>query len=126
MARNTLIEPGYLYGITHPSWPGFIKIGKARFPERRLRTLNTGDPYRRYQLQFTILCPNYHLAELAAHRVLNGYRVENTEWFQIHPDDALELILDNLDWRMNGRTEYVRYARLGGDAQEQIWDRMAD
>ena len=124
MARNTLIEPGYLYGITHPSWPGFIKIGKARFPERRLRTLNTGDPYRRYQLQFTILCPNYHLAELVAHRVLNGYRVENTEWFQLHPDDALELL--KTAWRTDERIGDIRHARLGRSAQAEIRHRVAD
>lgn len=83
---------GYLYGIVHPSWPGYVKIGKARSPRHRLNTYQTGDPHRRYSLAWAIHTPAYHHAEWFIHEHLLGLRVGNTEWFQLHPDDAFNLV----------------------------------
>jgi hypothetical protein len=78
--------------VVHPSWPGYAKIGKARRPAKRLSTYNTGDPLRRYALAWTIFTANYDQAERVAHKRLAGLRVGWTEWFQIHPEDAREIL----------------------------------
>lgn len=91
MARDPL--GGYVYGIIHPKWPGYTKIGKSRHTPGRLRTYNTGDPHRAYKIAFNILTPNMHIAELQAHRLLDGYRMSGSEWFACHWRDALALLL---------------------------------
>jgi hypothetical protein len=88
---------GHIYGIVHPQFPGYVKIGKASSVARRLSQYNTGDPYRRYDVAFVITAKNYHRAELIAHRLLNGYRVLGTEWFRIAPEEACALIVNKLE-----------------------------
>jgi hypothetical protein len=85
--------PGYVYGITHPEHPGYIKIGKTRNVRRRLGQYQTADPFRRYKLEFSIFSNSYHAAELRAHALLRGFRHQNTEWFQVSPDDAFNMLM---------------------------------
>lgn len=85
-------SPGYIYGVTHPSFPGYVKIGKASRPRKRLQQYNTGCPNRSYELAFTLLVADQHLAERVAQRRLAGSRVKGTEWFAIHPQDAFNLL----------------------------------
>lgn len=85
-------SPGYIYGITHPSHPGFIKIGKTRNVRRRLGQYQTADPLRRYKLEFAIFSHSYHAAEDRAHRLLRGFRHLNTEWFRVSTEDAWNLL----------------------------------
>lgn len=92
MARNPLRVKGYLYGVVHPSFPGYVKIGKAMDPAKRLISYQTGDPHRRYQMVWTLKTSDYDLAERIAHSRLKALRVRNTEWFRTHPDDAYHLI----------------------------------
>lgn len=83
---------GFIYGVTHPRFPGYVKVGKARSAAQRLRQYNTGCPHRAYELAFAIVVPNMHEAEQRAFRRLRGSRVEGTEWFAIHPQDAFNLL----------------------------------
>ena len=86
--------PGFIYGITHPSYPGFVKVGKARNVRKRLNQYQTSDPFRRFKLEFTIFSRDYHAAEYRAHQRLRGFRVQNTEWFQVSPADAWNLLVN--------------------------------
>lgn len=90
MGRDTLA--GFIYGMVHPDWPGYVKIGRAKNPNRRLRDYNIGDPKRAYSFAFVLGVPDCTRAELQAHRCLRGCRVANTEWFEINPEDALALL----------------------------------
>lgn len=92
MERYALDQPGYLYGVKHPTFRGFTKIGKALSPKRRLANYQTGDPLRRYEMAFAIRVTDYHRAERAAHRILDGFRVRETEWFRINYIEAFNLI----------------------------------
>lgn len=84
---------GWLYGVVHLDKPGYLKIGKTKNPAKRLSTYNTGCPERAYRMPWSIHVPDYTLAEAAAHRALEGFRVDNTEWFRVFPSDALAVIL---------------------------------
>ncbi len=89
--------PGYIYGVIHPSFPGYVKIGRALSPKRRLRQYNTADPRRSFEMAFAIHCSDHHTAEKIAHRRLDGFRIADTEWFCIAPEDAFNLIRNRLE-----------------------------
>lgn len=86
--------PGYIYGVTHFLFPGFIKIGKSVNPEKRLQQYNTGCPFKGYRLEFNIWVSRYGAAEWKAHELLKDRRVWATEWFHIDPYDALRQLID--------------------------------
>lgn len=44
------IKEGFVYAITNPSWPGFVKIGSAIDVYDRLGTYQTSSPFRDYSL----------------------------------------------------------------------------
>lgn len=91
MERHAL--SGVVYGLIHPRFPGYTKIGKAVSGKRRLAQYDTGDPLRQYAFAFTIEVSDRHRAELRAHRILDGYRLPGPgEWFRIHHDEAFNLI----------------------------------
>lgn len=93
MGSDALAHAGYVYCLVHPSWPGYVKIGKARNLSRRLSQYNTGDPLRRYEYAFTGWFPDCDIAERIAQRRLRGYAVpDGGEWFQISVDDAYALL----------------------------------
>lgn len=88
---------GVVYGVIHPRFPGYTKIGKAVSAKRRLAQYDTGDPLRQYEMAFAIEVPDRHLAEIRAHRLLDGYRLPGLgEWFRIHHDEAFNLIFGKL------------------------------
>lgn len=99
LERHALIQqfaiaklPGYVYGVTHPAWPGHVKIGKTTLPKKRLSNYNAGCPHRMFKYAFKIAVANCHAAEAAAHNRLLTWNVAGTEWYRIHPDDAFALL----------------------------------
>lgn len=100
MGRDSL---GFVYVLTNPAWPGLTKIGSASCAMRRLHTFQTGDPNRAYRLHAAIETPHWRRVERAAHRWLGSCRVEGTEWFRVHPDDAVLAIQHVLKEVKNGR-----------------------
>ncbi|MGV1762808.1 GIY-YIG nuclease family protein [Rhizobium rhizogenes] len=82
----------YLYVLVHPLYPNLCKIGKTVRPKDRLRVFNTSDPYRRYTYAHVEEVYDSGLGEQALHRMLASYRLGKTEWFQIHPDDAIRTL----------------------------------
>lgn len=87
-----LATAGFIYGVVHPKFPGYVKIGRTNNVSKRLTQYNTGCPKRRYQLAFAVECLDAFSAEIEAHRRLDGFRMAGTEWFAIHPTDAHHLI----------------------------------
>ena len=92
MEGNTLATPGFIYGVVHPKFPGYVKIGRTNNVRARLAQYNTGCPKRRYQLAFAVECLDAFRAEIEAHTRLDGFRMAGTEWFAVHPTDAHHLI----------------------------------
>jgi hypothetical protein len=82
----------YLYVLVHPLYPNTCKIGKTCRPKERLSVYNTSDPHRRYTYAHIEETFDRRLAERAIHRLLASYRIGKTEWFKIHPDDAIRTL----------------------------------
>jgi len=75
---------GFVYVITNPAWPGYVKIGRAFDPEARLSGYQTSCPKRDYALYAAIYFEDCHFAETEIHARLYGYRQEG-EWFYLTP-----------------------------------------
>ncbi len=80
---------GFLYVITHPKYPGWVKIGQTINPASRLRSYQTGDPERAYRLYVAAPTLGRRHAEWATHQTLRrlGY-AKRHEWFNATADVA--------------------------------------
>ena len=86
-----VIEPGWLYILTNPAMPGFVKVGMTtRTPEERAAELHdTGSP-----APFTVASAwpvdDARAAERDAHARLACYRVsDQREWFRVSLPQAI-------------------------------------
>ena len=52
----SLVE-GYLYLITNSAWPGWIKVGTTKNIKHRVRSYQTGSPFRDYQVVYSVKHP---------------------------------------------------------------------
>ena len=90
---ETKTSEGYVYIISNPAFEGWIKIGKAVDAFDRVRSYQTGSPFRDYELVYARLFKNRHAAEKAIHNILRtvGFAT-SCEWFAIDPEVAKEVI----------------------------------
>jgi len=85
----------YIYIITNPAWPKYIKIGRATNIENRLRSYQTSSPYRDYQISFQIQSNHSHKIE---RYFADKYRPKETdkyivnEWYELSVEDAIKEI----------------------------------
>ncbi len=98
MTMATIDRRGFVYVITHPSWPGYVKIGRAFDPEERLKGYQTGCPLRQYKLNYAVYFHDCFHAEQEIHARLDVCRAEG-EWFHTsaaiaanHIDNLRELL----------------------------------
>jgi len=82
---------GYLYVITNPAWPSFVKIGRSVNITSRIKTYQTGDPYRGYELYYYRYFMDVCQAERTLARLYGGAKWAG-EWYQMHKEDAANLI----------------------------------
>lgn len=82
---------GFVYVISHPNFPSYVKIGRACDPIARLANYQTGCPMRAYKLEGATFFTNCHHTERKAHDVLDSCRM-NGEWFCITAEEALKTI----------------------------------
>ncbi|EPO6695902.1 GIY-YIG nuclease family protein [Pseudomonas aeruginosa] len=87
--------PGYIYLLSNPSMPGLLKIGHTMdLPEQRLRQLNTTGVPLPFILEACFLVDDPESLERAVHTALTPHRpVQNREFFNLSPSQALKLIL---------------------------------
>lgn len=84
---------GFIYGLTHPSFPGFVKVGRAVDLKGRLSGYNTGCPSNSYQFSWVIPVEDTHRGEQRAHDRLWKHQVK-PEWFALSAEAALTLLKD--------------------------------
>ena len=91
------VKKGYVYVITNPSWPDWVKIGMAIDAQDRLSGYQTSSPHRDYVLEHSVWSNQRRKAEQQAHykAALVAEEVAG-EWFKLPVDKAIE-VLDNLD-----------------------------
>jgi hypothetical protein len=83
------IEEGYVYVVTNPAWPGWVKFGSAIDPESRLRNYQTGSPMRDYKVEGYVYSAQRRATE---RRILDGLRITDGEWTQMKVDHALAVL----------------------------------
>jgi hypothetical protein len=91
-AERSTEKAGFVYIITHPSWPEFVKIGRAYNPDSRLEGYQTGCPRRCYRLEHSVYFEDCHFAEREIHVRLGTYR-QCGEWFRVTRDKAYHTII---------------------------------
>lgn len=86
------VRTAHVYAAANTAFPGYTKIGRADQPNRRLATYQTGDPNRGYFFVAVWEVDDARVCEAAIHNALRGYRVENTEWYRLHPLDVVDVV----------------------------------
>lgn len=85
--QRTDVTDGFVYIITHPAWPDYLKIGCAINPESRLRDYQTYCPHRAFVLEHVVYCSDRREAEAKVHALFAAHRASG-EWFRVPLDEA--------------------------------------
>jgi hypothetical protein len=89
----TSTKEGYVYILSNPAWPGWVKVGMAVDAQDRCNSYQTSSPFRDYILHCSILCSDRRKDEQIAHIHLEGLSSERRgEWFKVCVDQAQESI----------------------------------
>ena len=84
---------GDVYIIINKAWPEWVKIGKAIDAKDRLKSYQTGDPLRAYELYHSVAKENRHTAEVKAHKALEALSEDRkNEWFKVDLATAVSCI----------------------------------
>ena len=84
---------GWIYVITNPAWPEWVKVGMAANVDERANSYQTSSPYRDYEVLFSQRVKNRRKSEQKAHKAVKKVSVQyNGEWFMIDPALAVEAI----------------------------------
>lgn len=127
---HTGIEEGFVYVVTNPAWPGWVKIGSAVDPESRCKNYQTGSPYRDYILEGYGYSPLRKNTERAVHLFLGR---EVGEWFHLPVEEAVTLVknfcqLSSANGKDSHATERetVRHSSCAEHAEVQRREALAD
>ena len=91
----SMAKAEYVYVMTSDENKEVSKIGRSRDPEKRLKTLQTGSPYKlRVACDYGPLTRKSCIVlESHVHKLLHTKRLEG-EWFNLAPEDARLIIRD--------------------------------
>jgi hypothetical protein len=92
LQKDIQIKEGYVYVITNPAWPEWVKIGMAIDAEDRLNGYQTSSPMRDYQLVHAIATPDRAKAERVAHKAAAMCGEKQGEWFKIANEEAVTIL----------------------------------
>lgn len=75
---------GYLYIITNEAFPGWVKVDTTANLTKRLYTYQTGDPFRRYKIRYSLHHPKFRDAEQKIKEVMKHFakNIKN-EWYEV-------------------------------------------
>lgn len=91
-----LNKGGWVYVISNPAFPGWLKVGMTDDYVKRLTQLNTGDPGRAYHYEMLAHFDDRATAEQEAHKHLLWAKHDGVlnEWFRTEPETARRIITD--------------------------------
>lgn len=82
---------GYVYVLSNPAWPEWVKVGMAVDANDRCGSYQTSSPYRDYVLHHAVASDDRRVAEYEAHTALEKVADSRRgEWFKIPVDKAVE------------------------------------
>ena len=79
---------GYVYVVSNPAYPGYVKIGYAGDCGKRLSQFQTGSPYRDYEMLAYAYTTKKREAETWMHELFAAHRVGG-EWFLVSVTEAV-------------------------------------
>ncbi len=116
-------EPGYVYILTNPSFKeDWVKIGKSSRPvDIRSKELdNTAVPLP-FEIYATLKTVKYNEAERLIHRYIERFtnlRIrDNREFFNVQPEEALDIFRDVAQMLDDAEIEEVHKQSIMGDAK---------
>lgn len=83
---------GWVYILHNPAWPGHVKVGSAKDLKDRVKVYQTSSPFRDFAIVAAVLVSDRRQFERDFHEAMRGHRVGTTEWFQVHPQDAKNIL----------------------------------
>lgn len=87
------VKHGYVYIITNPAFPDWVKIGMAFDAEDRLGDYQTGSPLRDYELAYYVFSNDKLKSEKEAHRKAEKIAKSfNHEWFEMTVEQAKDVL----------------------------------
>ena len=92
LQKDAQVKEGYVYVITNPAWPEWVKIGMAIDAEDRLNGYQTSSPMRDYELVHAIQTPDRARAERVAHKAAAMCGERKGEWFKIPNSEAVTIL----------------------------------
>lgn len=93
---------GYVYAITNPAFPGWIKIGASCDAETRLNQYQTYSPYRDYALVKYVMCMDYISLE---DKVLRQFSERSNEWVKASIEEVKQILEEQIDLVTKSRLE---------------------
>ena len=77
-------KSGYLYIITNPNIKGWVKVGITENLDKRLQQYQTADPFRGFEIVFSLYHPDYKLAEKKIKEAFKPFaKTIKNEWFEV-------------------------------------------
>lgn len=92
LQKQETVKEGYVYAITNPAWPDWIKIGMAIDAEDRLNGYQTSSPMRDYSLLHSIYSYDRSVTERAAHKLAAKLGERSNEWFKVTHEQAIQIL----------------------------------
>lgn len=78
------LKSGYIYIISNPAHPGWLKIGVTEDIKDRLHVYQTGDPQRQYKIEHYVAHPNCYVAEKQIKEMMRYFAKRiNGEWYEV-------------------------------------------
>lgn len=97
-----MVKAGYLYIITNESFPGFVKIGVTENINARLHVYQTGDPRRKYKIEYYIFHPDAYKAERNIKEVMKMFALsQKNEWYEISIPMAISRLQEQVECDSN-------------------------
>jgi hypothetical protein len=87
----------FVYVLTNEAYPGFVKIGKAVNPMRRVEQINGAGVVSEWKLRYSLPVENDYIIENSVHKYLAEFRRgtdqgSSREFFQVTLEHAIEVI----------------------------------
>ncbi len=92
LENYSTVKEGQIYILYSPAYPSWCKIGMAVDARDRLRSFQTGTPYRDYILVAAYDVPDRRKAETEAHNLLRETHASKNEWFVVGANVAKEIL----------------------------------
>lgn len=78
------MKEGFVYIISNPAHPGFLKVGVTQDIKARLNVYQTSDPKRKYKVEYYIFHPDCYRAEKEINEMMKHFALSiKNEWYEV-------------------------------------------